>query len=313
MIKKAIYEKVKTYISKGEIEKALTEIITELENLDSEKFPQKSTYHDELIMLSAKNNQLRGGRLSGMISLVESSLESSKIVGSLLTLLDELQGELKRVKKIKKIKKKSKKIKKHKLIEIVIDRDFETYSGTELDSLLKSMHELLESKKEIKVINKEKGSVRIELELDDDEQAERLYWLIKSGSLLEHGVENAKLKSFLLSDENSVKNLNKNKKKSNQTQNDLLADSNLLKEVKLLLRQGELENALRELDKFFEKRDKRACNQIIVHQSTLSTITRSTNLGLEERKQNQQIRNNITYSVLELIDDYEEKTTANKD
>jgi hypothetical protein len=72
-------------------------------------------------------------------------------------------------------------------IELVLDRDFESYTQQDQDRLLAAIKELLSLKGDIRVISRRPGSVCIRLELTP-EQAEQLYWAVRRGALAEHDV-----------------------------------------------------------------------------------------------------------------------------
>ena len=75
-------------------------------------------------------------------------------------------------------------------IEITINRDFDSYTDQEKDRLLAAIKELLEISNDIRVIRKQRGSVKLTLELAPD-QAERLLWAVKAGEFDEFGVIDA--------------------------------------------------------------------------------------------------------------------------
>jgi RNA polymerase sigma factor (sigma-70 family) len=72
-------------------------------------------------------------------------------------------------------------------IELVIDRDFKSYSQQDQDRLLAAVKELLSVEGDIRVTSRKPGSVRITLELTP-QQAEQLYRAVRSGALAEHHV-----------------------------------------------------------------------------------------------------------------------------
>jgi lipopolysaccharide/colanic/teichoic acid biosynthesis glycosyltransferase len=78
-------------------------------------------------------------------------------------------------------------------IEIIIDRDFESYSQHDLDRLFAAAKELFSISGDIRLISQKRGSVRIRIELTP-EQAGQLYQAVKSksGALVEHGVVDVK-------------------------------------------------------------------------------------------------------------------------
>jgi translation initiation factor IF-1 len=77
-------------------------------------------------------------------------------------------------------------------IELVINRDFNTYSPSEQARLLAAIQELLTVSEDIRVVRKRRGSVRLTLALTP-EQAEKLLWAVRGGQLLEFGVVGAEL------------------------------------------------------------------------------------------------------------------------
>ena len=78
-------------------------------------------------------------------------------------------------------------------IELKIDRNFDEYSDTEKQHLLRAISELLAIDSEIKIKKLRRGSVYLSIELPAD-KAERLLWLVKSERLVQYGVVNAELK-----------------------------------------------------------------------------------------------------------------------
>lgn len=77
-------------------------------------------------------------------------------------------------------------------IEITIDSELEPFSQFDQDELLKAIKSLLGISNGIQVISKRRGSVKLKLSLPY-ELAERLFWAIKQGALLDYGVTNAQL------------------------------------------------------------------------------------------------------------------------
>jgi hypothetical protein len=77
-------------------------------------------------------------------------------------------------------------------IEIVIDRDFDSYTPEEQERLLRAIGTLLGVSGKVQVTSKHKGSVKLRLRLTH-EQAERLLWAARGGDLAEFGVVDAKL------------------------------------------------------------------------------------------------------------------------
>jgi class 3 adenylate cyclase/CheY-like chemotaxis protein len=76
-------------------------------------------------------------------------------------------------------------------IEIIINRDFQSYTVEEQNELLSAMKRFLEIAGDIRVIRKEKGSVKLTLQLAPD-QIERLRWAINAGEFAEYGVVDAR-------------------------------------------------------------------------------------------------------------------------
>jgi RNA polymerase sigma factor (sigma-70 family) len=74
-------------------------------------------------------------------------------------------------------------------IELIIDRDFDTYTQDDQERLLTAIKHLLGMKGDIRV-SKRRGSVRMKLELTP-EQSERLYWAVKEGELKRFDVVDA--------------------------------------------------------------------------------------------------------------------------
>lgn len=77
-------------------------------------------------------------------------------------------------------------------IELTIDREFESYSEEDKQHLLDAIGNLLETDTELRVIRRRRGSVKLTIELSH-ENAERLLWAIRQGSLQAHGVIDANL------------------------------------------------------------------------------------------------------------------------
>jgi RNA polymerase sigma factor (sigma-70 family) len=77
-------------------------------------------------------------------------------------------------------------------IELVINRDFNSYSSQEQGRLLSAIKELLGVSEDIRVIRKRPGTVRLTLALTP-EQAEKLLWAVKGGDLTAFGVVDAAL------------------------------------------------------------------------------------------------------------------------
>lgn len=78
-------------------------------------------------------------------------------------------------------------------IEITINKNFEGYTKSEQDHLLRAFGEFLKMGRGIKVTKKRRGSIKITLQLPSD-KAEELFWAIKSGVFEEYGVVDAGLK-----------------------------------------------------------------------------------------------------------------------
>jgi hypothetical protein len=78
-------------------------------------------------------------------------------------------------------------------IEIVINRDFDSYTAKEQEKLLAAIRNLLGISGDIRVISKKRGSVRLTIALTP-EQAEKLLWAAKGGQLAELGVVDAILR-----------------------------------------------------------------------------------------------------------------------
>ncbi len=76
-------------------------------------------------------------------------------------------------------------------IELTLPCEFESFTDAEQEKLLRSIGELL-AIRDIKVINKRLGSVKITLGMAPDE-AERLFWATKAGDLAAIGVTDARL------------------------------------------------------------------------------------------------------------------------
>lgn len=76
-------------------------------------------------------------------------------------------------------------------IELVIDRDFNTYSSKEQNNLLSAIKELLGISGNILVVRKRPGTVKLTLALTP-EQSEKLIRAVKAGDLAQFGVIDAK-------------------------------------------------------------------------------------------------------------------------
>jgi hypothetical protein len=78
-------------------------------------------------------------------------------------------------------------------IEITINKNFDGYTKSEQDHLLRAIGEFLKMGRGIKVTKKRRGSIKISFQLPSD-KAEELFWAIKSGAFEEYGVVDAELK-----------------------------------------------------------------------------------------------------------------------
>jgi RNA polymerase sigma factor (TIGR02999 family) len=81
-------------------------------------------------------------------------------------------------------------------IELVIGRDFDSYTAEEQERLLSAVKVLLGVTGDIRVINRRRGSVKLTLALTP-EQVETLYWAAKRGELSAFGVLDANLPANL--------------------------------------------------------------------------------------------------------------------
>jgi diguanylate cyclase (GGDEF)-like protein len=77
-------------------------------------------------------------------------------------------------------------------IDLVINRDFDSFSKEEEQHLLEAIKQLFLAGNDIRVIGKRRGSVILTLEMTP-EQAERLYWAVKAGKLSRLNVTDARL------------------------------------------------------------------------------------------------------------------------
>jgi DNA-directed RNA polymerase specialized sigma24 family protein len=75
-------------------------------------------------------------------------------------------------------------------IELVIDRNFDSYTPEEQERLLEAIRNLLTVSEKLQVVSKRRGSVKLRLRLTP-EQAEQLLWAAKGGKLAEFGVVDA--------------------------------------------------------------------------------------------------------------------------
>lgn len=75
-------------------------------------------------------------------------------------------------------------------IELRIEEDFDSYTEEEQNKLMNAIRELLGTKRHIKIKRKERGSVKLTLELAPDE-CEKLLWAVKSGELNKFNVVDA--------------------------------------------------------------------------------------------------------------------------
>jgi nucleoid DNA-binding protein len=77
-------------------------------------------------------------------------------------------------------------------IELVINRDFHSYTSKDQEHLLSAIKELLGVDGDIRVIRKKPGSVKLTLELTP-QQAEQLLWAVRGGDFASFGVVEANL------------------------------------------------------------------------------------------------------------------------
>ena len=73
-----------------------------------------------------------------------------------------------------------------------IDRDFDIYGPEDQARLLAAIKEMLEVTRDVRIIMKRRGSVKLTLELTH-EKAERLIWSVKAGKLADFGVVEAEI------------------------------------------------------------------------------------------------------------------------
>jgi len=77
-------------------------------------------------------------------------------------------------------------------IELTINRDIDSFTEEEQEKLLRAIQKILEVSRDIRIINKRRGSVVLTLEVSPQE-AERLFWAVKADALSEFGVTDAEI------------------------------------------------------------------------------------------------------------------------
>jgi transcriptional regulator with XRE-family HTH domain len=78
-----------------------------------------------------------------------------------------------------------------KILDLVIEIDYDSFTEAQLDRLLRLVRGVLELRGDIRVLGKRRGSVVLTLELTPGD-AERLYWAVKGGQLAELGIVEAR-------------------------------------------------------------------------------------------------------------------------
>ena len=191
-------------------------------------------------------------------------------------------------------------------IEISIDSEFNQFEQTEQKQIVELILENLKlSSSDLFIVGKRKGSVKLVLELPDGEQAEKLYWLIKSGKLRESGIYDAKLEGFF---PRSSQNHRMDSSENFHSHDSMIQSSvngSTKNSIKNHIKKGNIETALNELEKMIAQ-DEKYYNEFILYQSNYSAILKGEKLNTIGDDRIDRIKNNLIMSILKFVDELNE-------
>lgn len=207
-----IVHRSKNLIKKGEIELLFDELSLWLEKQDREKDEISffSTTHDNLILLSSRYKGIINNRLQGVEEPRLIEIQKAKISKNLLTIVNSIEhffqnGEMTTLNK-ERILIPSKKVE----ISLSFNRNFDSFSTTDQEWILKAITSLLNMEEgEVKINKLERGSVIITFELEENKALE-LKELAKMGVLSFLGLKSLSVSEDTIKNENFIEEKTKN-------------------------------------------------------------------------------------------------------
>ncbi len=287
-----IFKETKKFLLEGKLNEAIKDyhlILKGEKNLLPNNI--QNYYKNNLIDISNQYYQLEELWKLDKISTKKRFEESDKFIFKLYESIIELETLTKEINEYKF---------KFKNVTIRIDKDFNSFKKSDKIDILNYLSNLLNiSKEELTVKAIERGSVIMTLEFENSEQAENLFLLIKLGKLKKEGISDAKLK--MLSEKITLT------AQSNQSEVVRICEKG-----KKLIQKGKAEKVVDFLLENINLLGKEFQNRLLLLSSDLRILIEKSNLGLERFEEIRIIRNKITYSLLELIDEIKKNTTGNK-
>ena len=280
---KDIFAKTKQFLLDGRLKEAIGEYFDILKDGNS-PLPDnlQALYKSNLVDLSTAYYQLEEYWKQDKVTSEERFTATDRFIYRLYESILELEVLIKALEKYRY---------KFKHVTIRIEQRFDSFSKTDENQVLDSLADLMQlPRADMMVKSIEQGSVMMTLEFESSEQAEQLYLLIKLGRLKSEGISDARLK--MLSE------------KTNIPSPDSASEvTEICRKAKKLIQKGKAEKVIDFLLEHLEIIGERFQNRLLLLSSDMSALIEKSNLGLERVDEIRIIRNKITYSLLELIDE----------
>lgn len=203
MDKAKLVEHCRGFLKNGKTDNCIQQLMDWIEFVKRETnyFHEFSTIYDSLHVISGKYNKLRNQEAAGTLDFKVTDIEKSKIVESLLFFINQIESiEMNGISSFSAFDKthdgKTKSDINQSIIEITIDRDFNSFSEKDQAYFLQAIGVLLKMDKgDLKIKGKYPGSVKLVIELPQS-KAEELVGLMNNGELAHLNVTSANFSTF---------------------------------------------------------------------------------------------------------------------